>query len=85
LARVQGDYAASQATVDLAANLVQERSCYYFLADLLFDQASFAIQQKRYADGQQLASRVIQIAKQARLLHFQQRGTLLLEQLSKMR
>jgi len=80
LARVQGDYAASQATVDLAASIVLDCGKRFMLADLLFDQARFTHQQGMFAETKLLIERVIHVAQQEDLPTFHQRGQDILQQ-----
>jgi|SRR5579863_2609073 len=81
LARVQGDYAASQAAVDLAASIVLDCGMRFMLADVLFDQACFTHQQEMFAETKLLIERVMHVAQQEDLPAFHQRGLDMLQQL----
>jgi tetratricopeptide (TPR) repeat protein len=82
LARVQGDYSASQVPIELAASLIQQRGNYHLLADLLLEQARFARNQGRHHDARHLAQRVAQVAEQMKFPLYHQLGTQLLQQLA---
>jgi tetratricopeptide (TPR) repeat protein len=78
-ARVQGDYARSREYVEAAVVLVQEMRDRYGVADLLYDQACYAHQQGMLDEARQLASRVLDIAKQIGARHFQVGGLAILQ------
>jgi ATP/maltotriose-dependent transcriptional regulator MalT len=82
LARVQGDYAASQVPIEQAARLIQERGNYRLLADLLLEQARFAARLGRRDDARHLAQRVAQVAEQMKFPLFHQLSTQLLQRLA---
>jgi ATP/maltotriose-dependent transcriptional regulator MalT len=70
LARVEGNYTASQESVEQVLLLIQVMENHYLLADTLFDQACFAQQQGKYHDARHLAQRTIKIAESKKLSHF---------------
>jgi tetratricopeptide (TPR) repeat protein len=80
-ARVQGDYALSREYVEAAVALVQEMRDRYSIADLLYDQACYAHEQGMLEEARQLASRVLDIAKQIGASHFQVGGMAILQNL----
>lgn len=84
-ARVRGDYATSQTNIELTASLIEATGNHYLYADLLLDQACFARQQGRFDDAQELAHRIVNVAKERKLHHFQECGIQMLQQLSEAR
>ena len=82
LARVEGNYTASQESLEQAVSLIQAMGNHYLLADALFDQACFAQQQGKYLDARHLAQHTIKIAESKKLSHFYRRSIHLLRQLA---
>jgi DNA-binding CsgD family transcriptional regulator len=69
LARVQGDYARSQAYTETALALAQLFGDRHTLVDLLFDQAHFTFYHKQFADTQATILRLCEVARQAPYLY----------------
>ncbi|MBA2284001.1 MAG: ATP-binding protein [Ktedonobacteraceae bacterium] len=79
LARVTNDFAASQEYTESAATYLEQEEDYYFLADLLLDQAYFAQSQAQYADMHRLVNRVVQASTYIEMPHLLQCGMQLLQ------
>ncbi len=82
MARVEGNYPASQASVEQVVSLIQSMGNDYLLADTLYDQACYAQEQGKYDDARSLAWRTIKIAESRKLWSFSERSAHLLQQLA---
>ena len=70
LARVQGDYARSQAYAETSHSLAHLFGDHYTAASLLIDQMFFTYKQERFADAQAAFSRLCTLASQYDDPHF---------------
>src|SRR5579859_4365995 len=82
MARAEGNYIASQASVEQIVSLIQSMGNDYLLVDALFDQACFAHEQGKHDDAHSLARRTIKIAESRKLWRFSERSAHLLQQLA---
>lgn len=80
LARVQGDYARSREYIEAQIPIAQTTDPPYITADMLYDQACFALQQGMHNDTRTLALRIIDMANQIGTPHLHSRALTLLQQ-----
>ena len=73
LARVQGNYARSQAFTETALSLAQLFGDCYTVVELLIDQGLFTFQQKQFADTQAVFLRLHDVIRQSEATHLLER------------
>ncbi len=79
MARIVGDFITSQKYAERAATYLEEEEDYYFLADLLLDQAYFAQLHGQHADTRRLVERVMQASNHIEMPYLLQQGKYLLQ------
>ena len=82
MARLQGDYACAQEVTELVVTIAQQNGDLYAVADVLWDQAEYAYQQRQLEDTRLLARRVLDIAERIGASHFHTRAVVLLRQVA---
>ncbi len=80
LARLQGDYAATQQGVEVAAAYLQDIGEPYALAQTLLEQALFAAQSDQWSDVPDLAQRIVLASEEVDAAFMRQRGLHLAQQ-----
>lgn len=81
LARVEGDYPRAQSYAEAAIAITRDLCNQYNVADLLYDQACFALEQGLPEDARKLAQQAAETAVEVGATHFYQNSMRLLQEI----